>query len=309
MWTALGVRTERSVAEKRLGNQDCVLATSTDSCSVIAVADGHGSTASIRSAVGAQLACQALADIARDLQQYLDSADTASGRARRSTILDRPLSKDLLRTWERRVAQHFVDVPPRPYELHELQLTMASWDKKFTDPTGSPNLSQVKILYGSTLLGVYATPTEIVAWQLGDGLTRVVDDSMRVHSPYPDTNQLMGEVTESLGTEGAERLIEHKVWWRESAQWPYLIAICSDGLEKAYADLGAFDAWVSKTAERTRELQLNGAASASIEAEIESRLVELVEEGKRYSGDDASLSVVFRTPTQPERTGHDVAGG
>src|ERR1700693_1574527 len=184
MWRVFG-RSVRGASHRRrrIPNQDALGWASTPAGQqVLAVADGHGSSACFRSETGAELAVQCALDLIGGLagnldfsQQYLDDVENEF----KDRLIDR---------WRHAVSGHLAE---NPFSAEELVLVSKRAGRtEFT-------------AYGSTLLAALAGESQLFLLQIGDGDILMVSSGGRVSRPWPRDSRLLGVETTSLCTEDA----------------------------------------------------------------------------------------------------------
>jgi serine/threonine protein phosphatase PrpC len=273
MWRVFG-RSVRGASHRRrlIPNQDAFGwgATPTGQ-QVIAVADGHGSSACFRSETGAEFAVRCALDLISELagnldfsQQYLDDVETG--------FKDR-----LITSWRDAVSSHLSE---NPFTAEEsLLVSKRAGRTEFT-------------AYGSTLLAALAGESQLFLLQIGDGDILMVSSDGRVSRPWPRDSRLLGVETTSLCTEDAASNIRLRVE-PLTADSPQLVLLCTDGYSNSFrADSG----FLKVGADLLEMIEEEGVES--VERDLEGWLNEASSLG---SGDDVTLGVLFRTQKNPDR--------
>ncbi|WP_236655661.1 protein phosphatase 2C domain-containing protein [Streptacidiphilus carbonis] len=241
---------------------------------ILAVADGHGSAAHPRSAVGARIAVRQFVRLVGELMDTARSVELPE-----ATLLRRLMSS----------AQH--DLPRR---------LAAEWRREVLDhwqrqPGEAAGPEERLLLYGTTLLGAVLTPQLFAAWQLGDGELTVVDDDGSVSQPLAPERARLGDETESLGEAHAWRSV--RVHWAPivaPGRGPRLVALSTDGLSKSFAEPDGITRFVGGLDEHLREQGLE---------QVRAVLSGWLGEAARHSGDDATLAAAWRNPLGTEQPG------
>lgn len=187
---------------------------------ILAVADGHGSEKCPRSDRGSAIAVNAFCYV---MNKYLTSYDTEkNGMATLVAFLNREgdtrFAQDVCSEWQARVKQSFYK----------------NRDENFVNADGSYDWERIFSLYGTTLLGVLITETFVFSFQIGDGdIMLITSDSI---APVVESEKFLGTETHSLSKVGA---------WKHSAtslrmkdiedDTPYLYMLTTDGFANSHA--------------------------------------------------------------------------
>lgn len=186
--------------------QDYVLTEERENITVMTVADGHGGEPYVRSGLGARMACWVA----------------------RNVMLDDRLSQnqycaEIKRRFDALVDKHLALRPLEPWELEKMK--------------GQPHL---RYAYGTTLLAMRITSSDIWCMQLGDGAIHILDEHGRF-LPSPKTEQqIMGETASLVMQEaiGYMHTARHKkqvgvtlmhtdgYFCGDSRPWPIVDAVC-----------------------------------------------------------------------------------
>lgn len=159
-------------ARKIKGNhrhcQDACLIRQLPESTVLAVADGHGGSAYVRSGLGARFACAAAAKL------------LAAG------ISTEEFPAAMKDTFDRMTQKHLLHRPLEDWESERLR--------------GLPPLQS----YGTTLLAAHLTPEGTRVFQLGDGGIHALDSHGRFLPELPPDPDCLGSITTSLVQPGEQ---------------------------------------------------------------------------------------------------------
>jgi hypothetical protein len=227
-WTALSASARGASHEKRgQGNQDAVRLKSSsgrDDVLLLAVADGHGSTRSFRSACGAALAAECALRELGDFIRRL-GPDAPLSRVRNQAQTRWP--KALVAAWKSAVR---ADLAVRPFS----QLDFAAFPEP--PPVLKPGEElpiSAYLAYGATLLTVAITRRYILYSQLGDGDILSVQAGGRVSRPLPRQHEFMANQTMSLCSRYAPEEFQIRVDARRGPA-PALIMLSTDGYANCF---------------------------------------------------------------------------
>lgn len=282
MWYVVSASVQ-GAAHKRAGkpNQDAVrtrLADGAREIVVAAVADGHGSSKSFRSAIGSILAVEAAIEYLAQQAKKL-GPDKSLTEIRRyvqeqwpSKILDKWYS-DVKNDWD-----------TMPLEDAELEIFRAEG----RTPPEECDLA----IYGTTLLACVATPRYIAFLQIGDGDIVLLSNDGTASRPLARDERLIGNETTSL----ANRKVQD---WRTGFQTldsegpapPQLILLSTDGYANSFREDRGFLQVASDIA-----ALLRSQGRKYVEKELPGWLEETSAEG---SGDDVTLCVIGACQTAP----------
>ncbi len=145
------------------------------------------------------------------------------------------------------------------------------------------------VAYGSTVIGAAATQTFLVVVQLGDGAAVVVFDDGAFEVVFPAEVQI-GSGTYSLCSSNAPRYLQVRVFDLKATP-VRLLFMATDGFDNAYASPDAFAAVGPDLVQRIAE---HGLAS------VQERLPRWLDDAARYSADDASAALLYRSDLQPK---------
>ncbi|MFE7070218.1 protein phosphatase 2C domain-containing protein [Streptomyces sp. NPDC057620] len=275
MVTAL-VRRWATLAESIQGtgkrqNQDWYAFSGTGSSAdplVLAVADGHGSAAHARSALGARFAVDRFVALATEFGRAADAGHEPGGLARLMNYARNDMPRALVQSWREAALGHW----SRHRPVADLGLPEPGTDEKLT-------------LYGTTLIGAVVTPWLLTAWQIGDGDLAVVGHDGSVARPLAPAEDDLGDETESLCGPQAWRAV--RTHWApvfEEARIPRLVVLSTDGLSKSFASGDGFTEFVGGMDERLATEGFEGVREA---------LPDWLRHASRYSGDDTTLAAAL----------------
>jgi len=230
----------------------------------LAVADGHGSARHFRSGAGAALA----AEIAADFLLAQAGAPTLdwSGVHRLSA---QHWPDALARRWTEAVCAHLAGHP-----LDDQERARAD-----ADGADAPTV------YGTTLLGVLATPHFLVHLQIGDGDMLAVSEEGEVSRPLPPDPRCLGVSTSSLCAPGARH--QFRVRFQALAgPPPALLLAATDGYGVSFTTEASF---TQAGADFLGLLRAEG--PDAVQARLPDWLRETSEAG---SGDDVTVGLLYR---------------
>jgi serine/threonine protein phosphatase PrpC len=235
---------------------------------IMAVADGHGSSACPYSETGSYIAVNVFCDV---LNGYYKNAKITRGGKPNSFVSflnregDVKVAQEIDFEWKRRVyQQHLIenrDVPKLPND--------------------SPDKLSIYRLYGSTLLGLLLTEDFTYAFQLGDGDIMFVDE--RHVEPVIEPDKILGVETHSLSRQASWEKAISRVVVHSSRKVPCMYVLSSDGMANSYVSQDEFYKSLRGYFEMIREYGVN---------KIQQRLPEwLRETSQEGCGDD--ITVMF----------------
>ncbi|HET7017772.1 MAG TPA: PP2C family serine/threonine-protein phosphatase [Streptosporangiaceae bacterium] len=288
-WRAIGCSV-RGASHVRSGleNQDAIDWFPPDGLGseiVLAVADGHGSAKSFRSAIGSQIAVAVSLDYGAEL---LAAAPSLAELSLVKDRLEQEIPHRIVYEWRRRVGQHFAESPFTEAELGRL-----------TERDGASAADLVRrdpyLGYGSTLITVVAMESFLAFWQIGDGDVVTVSADARVSRPLRGDERLIANETTSLCSDDAWRLFRVAIYGTTSP----MILVSSDGFANSFADEAGFFQFGSDV--------LRIVVNEGLDAVNEMLPGWLEEMTRRGSGDDISLGMICR-PSELPRSLPDPAG-
>lgn len=256
-------------ARKKLSQDYCTVFTVAGGRGVVlAVADGHGSSAHFRSDLGSRWAVEEFADCARP---FAEEAVRRGDTPRQWSVLRagaRNLSQEVVHRWRQRVLLHERNAPS---------------GGGLPGPGGRPPAEPEYAVYGSTLVGAVVTGRLLMCWQLGDGDLVVVGETGEPEAPFY-TGPEYGDETESL--------CEPEAWRRMRLHWqPFTsggpapaVLLSTDGLSKSFADHQGFLSFASGVRDRVARQGLPA---------VRAQLTDWLERAAAHSGDDTTLVGAF----------------
>ena len=264
-WRVLGASVRGAHHVRRgLPNQDAMAWRESGPNAALAVADGHGSAKHFRSGIGAVLAAELAADF---LLAQVDTQPLDWSSVHRLSAGHWP--EALARRWAEAVSEHLSGHPLTEEEQAQAALSGAD----------------AQTIYGTTLLGVLATPHYLVHLQIGDGDMLAVSPSGEVSRPLPPDPRCLGVATSSLSAADAR----HQFRVRFQAltdDAPALLLAATDGYGTSFATEEAF---TQAGADFLALLQAEG--PEAVQARLPDWLRETSEAG---SGDDVTLALLYR---------------
>jgi len=263
MWSVFG-RSVRGASHRRreIPNQDAIgWTTAPLGDLILAVADGHGSSACFRSETGAALAIQV------SLALFAHYSGSLDFNQRYLDDVEQEFKQELITGWRQAVAH---DIDRNPFTAEEL--LVVAHRTPF-------------IAYGSTLLVAMAGASQLFLLQIGDGDILMVSGAGQVSRPWPRDKRLLGVETTSLCTDDAVSNIRLRVE-PLTPESPCLVLLSTDGYSNSFrADSGFL-----KVGKDLLEM-IEEDGPESVEHNLEGWLEEASSLG---SGDDATLGVLFR---------------
>ena len=188
---------------------------------IIAVADGHGSSIHFRSAIGSQIAVGCAVRILSNKFKKLDTLEI------KKCVDDIP--NLVCNAWNDKIMLHYAQ---NKFSINELMV--------FEDNSRSNDfLEQIKlntrIAYGTTLLVVVIKESLVLYMQIGDGDILVVDESGDTHKPLPDDVQYSRYQTKSLCSDNAK--LDFRVTTEDlNYSNPVLVTASTDGYSNSFID-------------------------------------------------------------------------
>ncbi|MCD8221791.1 MAG: protein phosphatase 2C domain-containing protein [Clostridiales bacterium] len=193
-----------------------------DTVSLVAVADGHGSESCPFSKTGAKIAVNTFCTVVGQLwenlsdnQEFFMSYLNREGEVRVAQAIDEE--------WKRRVWKAHLD----------------NKREKPLDAEGKPDKAAVYRMYGTTLLGLLLTPDFLFAFQIGDGdILYLNADQVQ---PVIEADKILGTETHSLSSENAWKKAITVVRRREEGDFPQLYLMATDGFSNSYPSTEGFE--------------------------------------------------------------------
>ena len=190
-----------------------------DEITIIALADGHGSSKCPRSDRGSMIAVNSFYHI---MKKYLEIyGEDEEGLSHLITFLNREgdvrFAQDVCEEWQARVKQSFYK----------------NKVEGMTNEDGSIKWPSVFSLYGTTLLGMLITDSFVFSFQIGDGdISAVTKDAVE---PLVEPEKFLGTETHSLSKPDAWRKAVASVHRLElDSQEPYMYMLSTDGFANSY---------------------------------------------------------------------------
>ena len=190
-----------------------------DEITIIALADGHGSSKCPRSDRGSMIAVNSFYHI---LKKYLEIyGEDEEDITHLMTFLNREgdvrFAQDVCEEWQARVKQSFYK----------------NKVEGMTNEDGSIKWPSVFSLYGTTLLGMLITDSFVFSFQIGDGdISAVTKDAVE---PLVEPEKFLGIETHSLSKPDAWRKAVASVHRLElDSQEPYMYMLSTDGFANSY---------------------------------------------------------------------------
>lgn len=190
-----------------------------DQITIIAVADGHGSSKCPRSDRGSLIAVNAFHKV---MKNYLKIyGEDEKGLSNMITFLNREgdmrFAQDVCEEWQRRIKQSFYK-----NKIDEMM-----------DENGNIKWSSVFSLYGTTLLGMLITDSFVFSFQIGDGDISIV--TKEEVFPLVKPEKFLGTETHSLSKPDAWRKAVASVRRREmESNDSYMYILSTDGFANSY---------------------------------------------------------------------------
>lgn len=236
--------------------------------SILAVADGHGSRKSFRSAIGARMAVEAARTA---YEPILTGAFDEVGLPEGRRWAEERLPHALVRLWTESVVRDF----------SENAFTCADFIR--LEEAGPV------VAYGTTILTVAVAESFIIYLQLGDGDIITVSEEGDVSRPLPRDERLIANQTTSLSMPKAWREFRMRVQPRLHGQ-PVLILVSTDGLANCFTAPEGFLKVGTDILDMVRAEGLG-----LVDENLESWLDDFSRDG---SGDDISLGILCRADSR-----------
>jgi len=195
---------------------------------ILTLADGHGSPASFRSALGAHMA------VGSALSQIIKIAKLDQ-KEQRDSILSHwkeSLPEQIVIGWQQQAAEHLSAHPFTDEEWQGLK------EKGMSRHALALEVNPL-IAYGTTLLAVLVMPETVYFLHLGDGDMLIVAESGEVYRPFPPDERFIANETTSMCLPQA---------WKEMRSTALSITAChtalilasTDGYANSFRDEAAF---------------------------------------------------------------------
>ncbi len=246
--------------------QDAVTVVHENGLVVATVADGHGHHRHARSDEGAAIAVELAGEILSALGRSLEAEEAPPRATPTEAWLREHLPRRICWEWNQRIKAH------------------AGFGEE-ADGCWHECLE----LYGTTLIAALFTRTLGVFIQIGDGEVTLLDEDGAILRPFPDPEQNVGAITQSLCQPAAAAHMKVACWDLEKIG-PRLAALCTDGVSDAFAERpDALLPWLLS--------RISGDGWDPLISDLPSWLGEVSRLG---NGDDTTLGLVY-WPRQPER--------
>lgn len=188
---------------------NCKIEEISDKITIIAVADGHGSSKCPRSDRGSLIAVNTFCTVMKNY--LLNYGKEKDGLTNLVTFLNREgdmrFAQDICEEWQARVKQSFYK----------------NKDGSVLDKEGNTDWKKVYSLYGTTLLGMLITDTFVFSFQIGDGdINYVTADEI---SPLVEPEKFLGTETHSLSKLDAWRKAVASVRRKNAADTAEMVKI------------------------------------------------------------------------------------
>lgn len=205
-WSVIG-SSVRGASHKRNDkpNQDAWAFKQNDVCTVLAVADGHGSSKHTHSEIGAKLAVQVVLELFNDFAH----ADTGSNPRQIKQAADY-LPSQLVQAWRLAVDEEDQGQTENPKDRYSL--------------------------YGTTLIAALLCQDYALYLQIGDGDLLVLTETAQLQNPLPKNVGLIANETFSLCEEKAIYHIELNVQFFDHQSPPALVFLATDGYANSFSN-------------------------------------------------------------------------
>lgn len=269
-----------SHVRQNLPNQDAIghsLAADGSPPVILAVADGHGSSRSFRSDVGAQFAVETAVEVCREFLAGMQGAEPSTVKSE----AELKIPPRIFQRWRQQVKEHHQENPFTEAELGRLQEQAGQVAReRATRP------EQFPVAYGSTLLAAVVAEEFLICFQLGDGDILAVSDATGVaERAVPKDETLIANETTSLCQEDGQRYMRCGFQLFQGAP-PAMVLLSTDGYCNSFATP---DAFLKVGADYLDMLRTEGPA------EIEKGLPEWLEDTScNGSGDDITVGIIYR---------------
>jgi Protein phosphatase 2C len=280
-WQVIG-HTVRGASHVRreTENQDCIRWISERGRVILALADGHGSAKSFRSAIGSAFAVAVSIEFASELLQAapVETAGQHEDSRFLSLVKDRletDIPRRIVHKWSERVDQHLARNPFTEQELAALVEQDGQKSKQLIEKNG-------RLAYGSTLITAIAMESFAVFWQIGDGDVLTVSATGEVIRPVPKDARLIANETTSLCSPGAPRMFRYAILGTPAP----MIMLSTDGFANSFLD----DEGFFKFGTDVSEIIVAGGLQ-KVAVSLPDWLTEITARG---SGDDISLGIICR---------------
>lgn len=228
---------------------------------LVAVADGHGSSSCSYSKYGAKIAVNVFCSVLSELYcQCKENIEALSFQFKKDGGVS--ISQRIDSEWKKRV--------------------LRAHRRSNRDPDKLENENEIYHQYGTTLLGVLVTDELLFAYQLGDGNITVVGEEMVF--PALDVEKILGVETHSMSKMDAWKNTVLKVIGIDSLIRPVSIMLSTDGFSNSFINEDEF----YKSCADYHKL-INEHGMETIGKHLKKWLYETSNEG---CGDDITLSII-----------------
>jgi len=273
--------------EKRgLVNQDailCIAEEDADSPVIVAVSDGHGSSSSYRSDVGAKLAVESAADC---VSRLLTNKEFASDVRKLQDFVHYGLAREIHMNWKEAVDRHM-----NSNAADSKLLSNSANEKAPLDSAPTGNNTNPYLIYGATILCVGLLKKTAVFIQLGDGDILTMTSGRNPQRMLPADKKNFANETTSLCMYDAWRYFQACSMELNGTNTPDLIIIASDGYSNSFP---ACDSDFLKIgADYLALIQSKGYEAVC--GELEDILLRTSQKGSR---DDITMGMIYRSRQQ-----------
>ncbi len=188
-----------------------------NNAAVIAVCDGHGGSDYVRSALGAEFACEVAAE---NIRTFLESVDTEKMKTASELMLVN-LEASIISGWNEKITAHYAE---NPFSADEMQILSEKAKKKYIDN------GRIESAYGTTLLAAAVTEKYWFAFQIGDGKCVVLNADGKFEQPVPWNDKCFLNTTTSMCD--SEALSNFRHFYSEKL--PAAVFLCSDGIDDSF---------------------------------------------------------------------------
>jgi serine/threonine protein phosphatase PrpC len=256
-----------------LPNQDSIRIYSggNGKATIIAIADGHGSSIHFRSAIGSRIAVDCAVHILSNKFKKLDTLEI-------KRCMD-DIPNLVCNAWNDKIIHHYAQNKFLPNELALFEDNC--WSNDFLEQLKL----NARIAYGTTLLVVVIKDSLILYMQIGDGDILVVDESGETRKPLTDDIQYSKYQTKSLCADNAK--LDFRVTTEDiNYSNPVLVTTSTDGYSNSFMNYLDF----TKTASRYLDM-LRVIGPQLLQKIMRNLLLRTTSCG---SGDDISMAMAYR---------------
>lgn len=198
---------------------------------IIAIADGHGASACMRSAYGSKAVVEITLNCLKDFaESFLSKGmeEILSGLSAPRTVRQamKQLTDTIISRWYQQIREHLKLKP-----LTEKELSKAGpYEKNYREG------NRLEHVYGTTLIAALWLPEYLILLQQGDGRCDVFFEDGTVEQPIPWDDRCFQNVTTSMCDEDVASSIRHSVI-SFKARPVMACYMGSDGVEDAFRDM------------------------------------------------------------------------